>query len=134
MLVVLDASVALRVALESEGFSLLNGHQLAAPGILRYEVLSALHAALWRGQVTRELADIASSRLAKAPIEYTTDARVLERAWGVAEERGWAKLYDACYIALAALRHCPLVSADERLLRGVRGAVETLTPAQLVGA
>jgi predicted nucleic acid-binding protein len=40
-------------------------------------------------------------------------------AWEVADEFGWAKTYDAHYVALARLRDCRLVTIDERLLRGI---------------
>lgn len=37
----------------------------------------------------------------------------------MADELGWAKVYDAHYVALARLLDCKLVTIDERLLRGV---------------
>jgi predicted nucleic acid-binding protein len=32
---------------------------------------------------------------------------------------GWAKTYDAQYVALARLLDCKLVTLDERLIRGI---------------
>ncbi|HEY3208372.1 MAG TPA: hypothetical protein VGL18_01050 [Actinomycetota bacterium] len=41
------------------------------------------------------------------------------RSYGAANgELGWAKTYDAEYIALARLMRCRLISLDARLLRG----------------
>jgi predicted nucleic acid-binding protein len=39
--------------------------------------------------------------------------------WHVADDLGWAKTYDAQYVALAQVLACKLGSVDERLLRGV---------------
>jgi hypothetical protein len=39
-------------------------------------------------------------------------------AWSVADELGWAKTYDANYVALARLLRCRLVTLDARLRRG----------------
>ena len=57
------------------------------------------------------------TRLLKADIEIRTPKGLTEAAWGVADELGWAKTYDAQYVALARMLDCKLVSIDERLLR-----------------
>jgi predicted nucleic acid-binding protein len=44
---------------------------------------------------------------------------LIKAAWRVADNLGWAKTYDAQYVALARMLACHLVSVDERLLRGV---------------
>ena len=36
----------------------------------------------------------------------------------MADELGWARTYDAEYVALARLLDCRVVTADERLRRG----------------
>jgi predicted nucleic acid-binding protein len=41
-----------------------------------------------------------------------------EEAWRIADELGWAKTYDAEYVALASLLDCRLVTVDGRLRRG----------------
>ena len=40
--------------------------------------------------------------------------RLGEEAWRVADELGWAKTYDAEYVALARLLDCRLVTLDLR--------------------
>jgi predicted nucleic acid-binding protein len=42
-----------------------------------------------------------------------------EAAWRVADDLGWARTYDAHYVAFAQMLACKLASIDERLLRGV---------------
>jgi predicted nucleic acid-binding protein len=58
-------------------------------------------------------------RLLKAPVKIRRPVGLIESAWRVADELGWAKTYDAQYVALAQMLDCQLVSVDERLLRGV---------------
>lgn len=54
-----------------------------------------------------------------------------DAAWRLAEDLGWAKTYDAEYVALAQLVDSPLVSIDERLRRGAGHVVRILGPAEL---
>jgi predicted nucleic acid-binding protein len=49
----------------------------------------------------------------------------------VADELGWAKVYDAQYVALAQMLGCRLVSVDERLLRGVARLGVAVRPREL---
>ncbi len=58
-------------------------------------------------------------RLLEAPVQIQTPNGLIEAAWCVADELGWAKTYDAQYVALAQMLACKLVSVDERLLRRV---------------
>jgi predicted nucleic acid-binding protein len=59
------------------------------------------------------------SRIVRSPVELIAPEGLTEAAWEVAEQLGWAKTYDAHYVALARLLQCRLVTVDERLLRGV---------------
>lgn len=52
-------------------------------------------------------------------------------AWEVAEEFGWAKTYDAEYVALAKTESCRLVPLDSRLRRGTDRLGFVVTPAEL---
>ena len=131
MLLVLDANVGLRVALEADGFALLAEHVLTAPVLLRSEIGSVLHEALWRGEISQELAETARDRVLDADVELVADLHV--EAWEVAQQLGWAKTYDAEYVALARRLSVPLLTADARLARGARRLVEVLTPAELLG-
>jgi predicted nucleic acid-binding protein len=49
----------------------------------------------------------------------------------VADELGWAKTYDAQYVALTRMLNCRLMSVDERLLRGVAWLGVAVRPREL---
>lgn len=52
-------------------------------------------------------------------------------AWQIAEDFGWAKTYDAEYVALAKELDCRLVTFDGRLRRGANRLGFVVTPAEL---
>lgn len=83
------------------------------------EAGSVLHEKVWRQEITPERGRIMLSRLARSPVELLAPDGLVEEAWAVADELGWAKTYDAHYVALARLLRCRLVTVDERLLRGI---------------
>jgi predicted nucleic acid-binding protein len=131
VLVVLDASAAVYVATSRRGFGALSGHQLVGPHLLWSEAISALHQGAWRGAITRPLAVRALSALLGAPIELRTHDQLADRAWQIADELGWAKTYDAEYVALAQLLDAPLLTRDARLRRGAQRVARTVGPADL---
>jgi predicted nucleic acid-binding protein len=49
----------------------------------------------------------------------------------VADELGWAKTYDAEYVALAGLLGCRLVTLDRRLRRGADQLGFVVSPDEL---
>lgn len=127
-----DASVAVRLSLERPGFPLLSSaHTLLGPPLLWSETMSVLHELRWRDAISERLADIARGRLMDMPVERAEQERHREEAWRIADEAGWAKTYDAEYVATARLASCPLVTLDERLQRGASRFVDVRTPADL---
>jgi predicted nucleic acid-binding protein len=112
-LLVVDASVAVAACHTPVDFARLRGHKLLAPQLMVTEASSALHEMAWRGEITKTML----ARLLKAPVEIRTPDGLVQAAWDVADELGWAKTYDAHYVALARLLECRLVTIDERLLR-----------------
>lgn len=52
-------------------------------------------------------------------------------AWRIADDFGWAKTYDAEYVALAKLSECLLVTLDARLRRGADRLGFVKTPEEL---
>ena len=131
MRLVVDASVCLDICLSAAGWELLAGHQLLAPPLLGSELSSALRSLDWRRAVSPELVKVARARFAQSPVELTAPDDHFERAWAVAAQLGWAKTYDAEYIALAQARGVALLTIDERLQRGATGLVPIVTPAEL---
>ncbi len=105
---------------------------LRAPRLLRSEVLSALHAQVWRGAVPVDAAHTMLRRLDALAISLFADELLLhERAWAIADQLGWAKTYDAEYVALAQILDVPLLTADGRLARGVEHLIKVIGPAEL---
>lgn len=73
----------------------------------------------WREEITKERGRVMLDRILEAPISIRTPAKLLRSTWDLADEMGWAKTYDAQYVALARLLDCKLVTLDERLIRGI---------------
>lgn len=130
-MLVLDASVVLRAVQFRRAFAVFGGEQLFAPPHMWSEVRSALHEAVWRGEVSSEQGGVARQALEEAPIRMRTHRRLGEEAWRIADEFGWAKTYDAEYLALAVLLGCRLVTMDGRLRRGADRLGFVVTPNEL---
>jgi predicted nucleic acid-binding protein len=128
---VADASVVVRACLAASGFTPLDGFQLVSPPLVRSESLSALHELAWRGEISAELASIALDRLRGAPIEVIAPDDLHDAAWSLADALGWAKTYDAEYVALARSLDCPLVTLDSRLIRGASSVASVIGPADV---
>jgi predicted nucleic acid-binding protein len=82
------------------------------------ETLSGLHQQRYRDEVSDELADHALRILDSAPIERLDPPDLRRQAWQVADQLGWAKTYDAEYVALAQILDIPVLTRDRRLERG----------------
>lgn len=130
-MLVVDASVAVAASYRAGGFDEFGGESLVAPALLWSEGRSALHELLWRGEVSAVDAEAARRRLESAPVERILDPRLGEEAWRVSGQLGWAKTYDAEYVALARLLDCRLVTLDARLQRGAGRVVLVVSPTEL---
>lgn len=117
-MLVVDASYALGACGVANGFSPLGDADLIAPPLMWSETRSALHEAAWRGEIAEEDAASAQRRLESAPVISRSPARLGRESISIADELGWAKTYDAEYLALARLLKCRVVTVDSRLRRG----------------
>lgn len=133
-MLVVDANVVVEVTLERfgvEALDTLGDEQLVAPWLLWSEVPAALSAMIFRAEVSRELGESALGRLNTINIEPRHPNGLIAEAWRIAKERGWAKTYDAEYLALAQLLGCRLVTLDGPLWRATRNLGYVVTPEEL---
>jgi predicted nucleic acid-binding protein len=128
---VIDASAASNACLAETGFATYRSEELVAPSLLWSEVRSSLHEAVWRKELAGNRALDALAKLEAAPIAARTPARLSLKAWEIADQLGWAKTYDAEYIALAVLLRCRLVTLDDRLRRGTERFGVVIGPGDL---
>jgi predicted nucleic acid-binding protein len=117
---VVDCGAVLRIA--SERIEVAPEHELLAPTLLRSQALSALHEAVYRGELAKDVARDRLKRVSALPIRLLGDAVLRRRAWEVAEQLGWAETYDAEYVALTQLQADALVTLDVDLARRWRGS------------
>jgi predicted nucleic acid-binding protein len=104
-----------------------------APPLLWSEVPSVLHELAFRREISTALADAALQALLDNTIGLS-EARppaLTQTAWGLATAFGWAKTYDAEYLATAQLLGCRLVTIDHRLRRGADRLGYVVTPSEL---
>lgn len=104
---------------------------LVAPPLMWSEAVSALRSAVYRRELNGEAAGEAIGRLANVEIKRTIPATLYPEAWAIAEQLGWAKTYDAEYIALARILNCRVITRDARLKRGADGLVPIVGPDEL---
>lgn len=119
-MLVVDASLLVDwcIAPSEVQLATLISDTLCAPPLMWSEARSVLHECAWRGELTAEEADRARARLGDADVKLEIPPGLADEAWRIADELGWAKTYDAEYVALASLLGCRLVTVDSRLRRG----------------
>ena len=90
----------------------VRGQTLAAPDLLRVEVLSVIRRHLASGTLNTQQANNAVDDLLALPIALYPATPLLRRCW---ELRSNVTAYDACYVALAETLDVTLLTADARL-------------------
>lgn len=101
----------------------LRGESIAAPDLVRIEVISVLRRQRSLGTLTETEANRAVDDLLDLPMTTYPTGSLLRRAWTLRDN---ITPYDACYIALAETLGCVLLTKDPRLSRapGTRCVIE----------
>jgi indolepyruvate ferredoxin oxidoreductase alpha subunit len=127
---VVDASAVLHLAAVEAAVPAR--HELLAPTLLRSQILSVLHEAVARGEVSDRDARDRLARIGRMPIRLLGDAVLRRRAWEVADRLGWTTTYDAEYVALTQLQADAFVTMDAALARTVGSLVATASIDELL--
>jgi predicted nucleic acid-binding protein len=128
---VVDAAIVVTASLAEAGFEPLANEQLVAPYLMWSEASSVLHELKWRKEITDELASIAMDRMAAADISPRRPKGLSAEAWRIADRLGWAKTYDAEYLALARLLKCRLLTTDAKLKVSGSRVTDVIGPSEL---
>jgi predicted nucleic acid-binding protein len=120
---VIDAGAAIQLAADER--EIAEEHELLAPTLLRSQALSLLHAAVSRGELTKEVADSRLDRISAMRIRLLGDRVLRAKAWKVADRLGWSDTFDAEYIALTLLQADAFITLDADLAESVAGIVQT---------
>jgi predicted nucleic acid-binding protein len=128
--IVVDASVIVPVVADHgvDGHRYrqrLRGEAVAIPDLARIEVISVIRRLLHAGALDESQAVRAVDDLLEMSLVVYPTAPLLRRSWAL---RRNVTTYDACYVALAELFDCSLLTVDARLAGspGVTCAIELL--------
>ncbi len=132
-MLVVDASLLVEwcTAPGEDQFGTFVADDLCAPPLMWSEARSALHELSWRGHLNVDQTAEARVRLTNADVEEKRHPGLADEAWRIADDLGWAKTYDAEYVALASLLGCRLVTVDARLRRGADRLGFVIAPTEL---
>ena len=116
---VVDASVAVKWFFpevhEADALRLIHGrHDLLVPDVFFSEFGNALWKRLRRRETTTAVATGAIDELGRLFFQVHPSQALVPLALDLATRFG-RSVYDSMYLAVAVLRHCPVVTADRRL-------------------
>lgn len=116
--IVIDASALVELLIRSKlGARVeraLGEADVLAPDIVNAEVMQGLRGLERGGKLTGARASTAITRLTTSPISRIPTTALLPAAWSL---RANLSAYDACYVALARLLDCALLTTDRPLTR-----------------
>ena len=128
---IVDANVIVQACIDEAGLGPLRGHDLLAPPVMASETVSTLREMRFRGEISQQLGRAALGSFLAMEYEVQHPPGLWEAATDVAQRLGWAKTYDAEYVALARILGSPLVTLDARMARGARRLAQILGPGEL---
>jgi predicted nucleic acid-binding protein len=118
MPVVIDASALVDLVVQTERApavaQAVGTTDMVAPDVVNPEVLSILRRLERTGTLTARQAVQAVDDLMDAPVRRLSTLPLLAEAWTL---RANVSAADACYVVLARILRCPLVTADRKLSR-----------------
>ena len=129
-MLVVDAALVVTACLSESGLEPMANEQLVAPNLMWSEATSVLHELRFRKEISAQLAVIALERLNQADVSPRRPKGLVDEAWRIADRLGWAKTYDAEYLALARLLHCRLMTTDAKLRSAGSRVVAVIGPAE----
>jgi predicted nucleic acid-binding protein len=128
MPVVIDASALVDLIVQSERApavaQAVGAAEMVAPDVVNPEVLSILRRLERTGALAARQGVQAVDDLMDAPVRRFSTLPLLAEAWTL---RANVSAADACYVVLARLLRCPLVTADRKLSRAPGLGVPMLT-------
>lgn len=130
-MLVVDANVAVYAANAEAGLEWMGEPELVAPGLLWSEFRSAVRGAAWRREISVDRSHQLLDELGRLPLKARSPRELGDESLRIAEQLGWARTYDAEYVALASILGCRLVTLDGRLRRGADRTGIVVTPAEL---
>ncbi|MGE2717527.1 type II toxin-antitoxin system VapC family toxin [Mycolicibacterium litorale] len=126
---VIDAQVA--ISLAADGATIPTQHSLAAPTLLRSQVLALVYESVHRGELDERTGRKVLDDIRKLRIRLLGDRSLQDRAWRIAAKLNWSDTYMAEYIALTQLQADALATADTRLAAAARAFVKTVSPSDI---
>ena len=121
----IDPRVALHLA--QNEVTVLGGHQLLAPTLLRSQLLSMLYQAVRRGEMSKADAERHLDYVRGLRIRLLGDRVLQAVAWKVADQLGWVDTFDAEYVALTQLQADALITLNPDLAIAAKDLV-TVAP------
>ena len=123
--VVVDASAGIQASL-TDGWKALSRWELFAPSLFWSEAAAGIRQLSFRSDITASEATEALNRLLIASVETVPSRELITEASELAAQLGWAKTYDAEFVALARRMVVPLITVDARLAATARRFVRLL--------
>ena len=111
---VIDASAGVQASL-TDGWRALSNLTLVTPTLFWSEASAGIRQLEFRAEISASEANAALLRLVDAPVEAIASRGLVRDASKLAKELGWAKTYDAEFVALAQRLDVPLLTVDARL-------------------
>jgi predicted nucleic acid-binding protein len=119
---VVDASAFVQHLLRAPGTDVvadaIHSGKAVAPDVAGVEALSAIAGLERGGKLDAGDATVLAHIVRSVPFELVPIELLLGEAWALRHD---FSLYDALYVALADVLHCPLITSDARLARAVEG-------------